>query len=122
MSKKKKPLKMDFTSMEPLQHSPFAALGDAFGLSSNPTAATPKARAEKQAAPSLMVRREKRNKGKRVTCIYHLQDDGKPLLAALKAKLGSGGKADAQVVELQGDHCAAVVDFLERKGFKVRLG
>lgn len=61
--------------------------------------------------------------GKTVTVVkgvplqaVQLADLGK----ALKAMCGSGGAVKAGVIEVQGDHCDRVVEFLKLRGFTVK--
>jgi len=70
----------------------------------------------------LLVRREKRKKGKAVTCVYHLSGEVEALARTLRQKLGTGGNVEDGVVSLQGDHCDKVAALLREQGFQVRLG
>lgn len=121
---KKKQKKLDFESMESLGHNPFAALGNQFNISASaeetekPSQEPPK----KQKQPILMVRMEKRKKGKMVTCVYHLTADHKDILKKLKQTLGTGGSISDDVLELQGDHRSTLPEILEGMNFKTRLG
>ena len=121
-SKKKK--KLDFESMDSLSHNPFAALGGKFGVSSRAEPASPveEKAAEVVEQPILLVRMEKRKKGKVATCVYHIKSGHRDLLKKLKQKLGTGGTLDGDTLELQGDQRKTLPGFLEAEGFKVRLG
>ena len=59
------------------------------------------------------VRKEKRTAGKVVTLLGQVSGDRKVLLKELQKALGVGGKVDGDVVQLQGDHVAAVEHFLD---------
>ena len=72
----------------------------------------------------VQVRLEtKGRKGKGVTVIR-----GVPLAAdelielgkQLKQRCGSGGTVKDGVIEVQGDHCAAVLEVLKQRGWKVK--
>lgn len=73
-------------------------------------------------APSFLVRRtkkgrlpiayEKRAKGKRVTVLGNVSGDAEVLLHELKKRVGAGGVAKEDTVEIQGDHRKAVEEFL----------
>ena len=123
---RKKSKKIDFSNMEELDHKPFAGLAARFGLSPTPTQTESEPKAPKTAAqpsqPMLMVRKEKRAKGKLVTCIYHLLDNHKAVLKQLKAKLACGGSLRDEVLEVQGDRRSEVADYLLAQGYKLRLG
>ena len=59
--------------------------------------------------------------GKSVTMIEGLRisaKDGEKLLKQLKAKLGTGGTLKDGSLEIQGDHCDAVMAELTRIGYK----
>ena len=116
--------KIDLGNMDSLSHNPFAALGGKFGVTpqANNDPEPPPQEAESLEQPMLLVRMEKRKKGKVATCIYHVKSDHRALLKKLKQKLGSGGTLDDDVLELQGDHRKTLPGFLEAEGFKVRLG
>jgi translation initiation factor 1 len=68
-----------------------------------------------------IVRLDRKGRGgKAVTVIEGLQlsvEDGETLLKQLKAKLGAGGTAKNGALEIQGDHCDAVMEELSGKGF-----
>jgi translation initiation factor 1 len=79
------------------------------------------------AAPSdgiVRVSRETKGRGgKAVTLVKGLQLDV-PMLAAigrqLKAACGSGGTVKDGVIEVQGDHCERVIEFLKAQGHTVK--
>lgn len=122
--KKKQKVAMD--EMQPLGHNPFAALGEAFGVTPSEAKDDEPQPAAKASAgvqkAGLMVRKEKRKAGKVMTCVYHLEGDKKALLKEMKQRFGVGGTVDDAVIALQGDAREKVADFLKDKGFKVRLG
>jgi translation initiation factor 1 len=63
----------------------------------------------------------KKRAGKSVTLIEGLplgKGDLETLLRQLKADRGSGGTMKDGALEIQGDHCDAVISFLEKKGFR----
>lgn len=57
---------------------------------------------------------ERRPNGKTVTVLHGVAGDAEALLRALKKTCGAGGAVRGDAVEIQGDHRAAVVRFLER--------
>mmetsp|Transcript_26399 Transcript_26399/g.91086 ORF Transcript_26399/g.91086 Transcript_26399/m.91086 type:complete len:411 (-) Transcript_26399:132-1364(-) len=67
----------------------------------------------------LQVFVEKRPKGKKATCIDHVEGDAQSLLTELKDKLGCGGilapSGAGSRVELQGDHVEAALLFLAER-------
>ncbi len=69
-----------------------------------------------------IVRLDRKGRGgKSVTVIEGLQLSGKEsekLLKQLKAKLGTGGTVKDGSLEIQGDHCDAVMAELARIGYK----
>ena len=76
------------------------------------------------AAPTnkkLIVRLDRKARGgKSVTVIEGLQlsiADSENLLKQLKAKLGAGGTVKNGALEIQGDHCDAVMAELSGKGY-----
>ena len=80
---------------------------------------------ETAAAPSksrAIVRLDrKRRGGKSVTIIEGLQlsvEDSEKLLKQLKAKLGTGGAVKNGALEIQGDHCDAVMAELSGIGYR----
>lgn len=72
----------------------------------------------------VKVSREKQGRGgKTVTVVRGLGLAGEPLTAlakALKAACGSGGTVKDGVVEIQGDHVAKVIDWLQQRGRTVK--
>jgi len=63
----------------------------------------------------------KRRGGKSVTIIEGLQlsvGDSEKLLKRLKAQLGAGGAVKNGALEIQGDHCDAVIAELASLGYK----
>ena len=108
---------------ETLRHNPFAGLGGA----------VPENLPEQPAAPEEAVRSgpvrpwvvgktrkggfaisiERRAKGKVVTVLRNVSGDADALLRELKKRCGAGGVVREDAVELQGNHQAAVVEFLK---------
>lgn len=72
----------------------------------------------------VRVRREtKGRKGKGVTTVSGVplaQDDLKKLAKELKTMCGSGGTIKDGVIEIQGDHCAKVIEKLKTRGWTVK--
>jgi translation initiation factor 1 len=72
----------------------------------------------------VRVRREvKGRRGKTVTTVTGVPVAGaalKELAAELKRSCGSGGALKDGVIEIQGDHCDALVADLEARGFRVK--
>jgi translation initiation factor 1 (eIF-1/SUI1) len=64
----------------------------------------------------LPVAIEKRNKGKKVTVVSNVEGDCAALLSALKNKVGCGGVAGVNQVEVQGEHVTKVEAFLVASG------
>ncbi|CAM2010612.1 translation initiation factor [Acanthopleuribacter pedis] len=125
--KKKDDGKLDFSGMDELKHNPFAALGQSLGVSPEATpkdaATTAAASAKKEPErATLLVRMEKRAKGKQVTCVYHLERDHQKMLKQLKAQLGTGGTLQDDTLEIRGDFREKIGNFFREKGYKVRLG
>jgi translation initiation factor 1 len=63
----------------------------------------------------------KKRAGKSVTVIEGLAlsaGEMEALLRQIKADRGTGGTMKDGVLEIQGDHCSAIISFLEKKGFK----
>ncbi len=84
---------------------------------STPAAQVP---AEKQTA---QLRLEKRKKGKIVTLVAGLHDQGNhlpDLLTALKSMCGAGGTLREGVIEIQGDHLERVRQRLKERGYRVK--
>lgn len=76
-------------------------------------------------AQTARVRREKRAKGKIVTMVGNLDPEGNDLatLAAhLKTRCGAGGTVKDGLIEIQGDHVAAVDAALRALGYRTRTG
>ncbi len=46
------------------------------------------------------------------------EKDRELLLKQLKTRLGTGGAAKGDVLEIQGDHREAVISFLENSGYR----
>lgn len=74
--------------------------------------------------PVHIQRQTKGRKGKGVTVIFDLPQS-EPLLSdyasALRKRCGVGGSIKAGTIELQGDQRQAAKQWLEQKGFKVKL-
>jgi len=72
----------------------------------------------------VRVRRETKGRGgKTVTAISGVPLDSsgvKKLAGDLKRFCGAGGALKEGIIEIQGDHCAAVMQELERRGFRVK--
>jgi len=133
----------------PLQHNPFAVLGELDALKN--LVAEPAPEKEQgiascglrppgqqvvRATPSiipknsrgrLVLRREKKDRGGKIVVIIsgfaELPGANSVMIAdlarELKGKLGCGGSFDRQEIVLQGDRCAAVTALLEELGFRV---
>jgi len=73
----------------------------------------------------LYVSRDRKNrKGKEATLIESFvgtTDDLKDLAKTLKNACGVGGNAKDGYILLQGDHREKVKDFLEQKGYRIKL-
>jgi translation initiation factor 1 len=127
----------------PLQHNPFAMLGELDALKNlapepepeksgghGPplqTAKTPKTTVAKNSRGRLVLRRETKDRGGKVVVVVsgfgELPGSNSVMIAnlakELKGKLGCGGSFDRQEIVLQGDRCAAVNALLEELGFRV---
>jgi translation initiation factor 1 len=127
----------------PLQHNPFAMLGELDALkdlapepepekpqrSPEPakTAKVPKPTVAKNSRGRLVLRRETKDRGGKVVVVVsgfgELPGSNSVMIAnlakELKGKLGCGGSFDRQEIVLQGDRCAAVNALLEELGFRV---
>jgi translation initiation factor 1 len=129
----------------PLQHNPFAMLGELDALKNIPaipepepeepsrapdpgrTAKAPKPVIPKNSRGRLILRREKKDRGGKVVVVISgftgLPGANSVMIAnlakELKGKLGCGGSFDRQEIVLQGDRCAAVNALLEELGFRV---
>jgi translation initiation factor 1 len=72
----------------------------------------------------VRVRSEvKGRRGKTVTTITGVplaEDDLRALAGELKRQCGTGGSAKAGVIEIQGDHCDALIETLRERGFVVK--
>lgn len=72
----------------------------------------------------VRVSRETKGRaGKGVTLVRGLPLDDAALAALgkqLKALCGSGGTVKDGTVEVQGDHCARIIEALQRQGFTVK--
>ncbi|MDH4232496.1 MAG: stress response translation initiation inhibitor YciH [Nitrospirota bacterium] len=70
----------------------------------------------------LLVRLERKSRGgKSVTVIEGLQlpqKEREALLRQLKAKLGTGGAVKDNTLEIQGDHREALIQALEKTGYR----
>ncbi len=129
----------------PLQHNPFAMLGELDALKNIPPISEPKperpARASEPVKPAkapkpvipkksrgrLVLRRETKDRGGKIVVVIsgfaELPGANSVMIAnlakELKGKLGCGGSFDRQEIVLQGDRCAAVNVLLEELGFRV---
>ena len=129
----------------PLQHNPFAVLGELDALKNIPAAPEPEpekpprspepvktAKAPRPPVPKnsrgrLVLRREKKDRGGKVVVVVSgfagLPGANSVMIAnlarELKGKLGCGGSFDRHEIVLQGDRCAAVNALLEELGFRV---
>jgi len=127
----------------PLQHNPFAMLGELDALKDLPPAPEPEkpaplAEPSKPAKPPkpvipkgsrgrLILRREKKDRGGKVVVVIYgfteLPGANSVMIGnlakELKGKLGCGGSFDRQEIVLQGDRAAAVSALLEELGFRV---
>jgi translation initiation factor 1 len=127
----------------PLQHNPFAMLGELDALKNlTPAPEPPKrspapepvrpAKAPKPVIPKnsrgrLVLRREKKDRGGKTVVVVsgftELPGANAVMIAdlakELKGKLGCGGSFDRQEIVLQGDRAAAVNALLEELGFRV---
>ena len=68
-------------------------------------------------------RETKGRKGKGVTLVKGLALDVSALAQLgkqLKTMYGSGGTVKDGVIEIQGDHCERVIEFLKQQGFSVK--
>jgi len=126
---------------EPLQHNPFALLGELDALKDLPPAPVPEPKPPPQnpakpgghgpplqkARGRLILRRETKDRGGKVVVVVsgfaELPGANAVMIGnlarELKGKLGCGGSFDRQEIVLQGDRCAAVCNLLEELGFRV---
>lgn len=120
--KHKQRKKLEIDKLEELTQNPFASLGARYGIEASPEDAAPVEAGEEELSSdvSLLVRKEKRAKGKLVTAIFHHEGDHKQLLKRLKGLLGAGGSVKDDVIELQGDHVERVKQWLGEQGYRVR--
>ncbi len=86
-----------------------------------PAGKTPQARGS-LSQQKVYVRLDRKGRGgKSVTLIEGIQMPGKDreaLLKQLKASLGTGGALKNDVIEIQGDHCDAIIAMLQSMGYK----
>jgi translation initiation factor 1 len=72
----------------------------------------------------VRIRRESKGRGGKtvtVICGVPLDQQGVKVLAGeLKRYCGAGGAVKDGTIEIQGDHCEAVLSELERRGFRVK--
>ena len=72
----------------------------------------------------IRVRREKKGRrGKTVTTVRGLPLDRSELAvlaAELKRRCGSGGSVVSDVIEIQGDHCDALIEALAERGYAAK--
>lgn len=126
MSKKnrKSDEKIDISKLDELRHSPFASLGQRFGVEESDAqpvgSENPENVAKHPRSISVQVRLERRKYGKRVTVIRQFQGDGDQLLRELRRKFATGGQATGTDLELQGDHVDAACTYFESIGIKTR--
>jgi translation initiation factor 1 len=119
----------------PLQHNPFAVLGELDALKDLPKpepepekpVKVPKPVIAKNSRGRLVLRRETKDRGGKVVVVVsgfgELPGANSVMIANLardlKGKLGCGGSFDRREIVLQGDRCAAVCLLLEEWGFRV---
>lgn len=126
----------------PLQHNPFAVLGELDALKDLPRpkpeapkpttevarpAKLPKMTYPKNSRGRLILRRETKDRGGKVVVVVsgfaELPGANAVMIAnlakELKGKLGCGGSFDRHEIVLQGDRAAAVNALLEELGFRV---
>jgi translation initiation factor 1 len=122
----------------PLQHNPFAMLGELDALKNLPPAPEPKVvatvpkpksepPAPRKSRGRLVLRREKKDRGGKIVVVVsgfaELPGANAVMIGDLaremKGKLGCGGSFDRQEIVLQGDRCADVCTLLETLGFRV---
>jgi translation initiation factor 1 len=72
----------------------------------------------------IRVRREKKGRrGKTVTTVSGVPLDRRELAvlaAELKRRCGSGGSVVNDVIEIQGDHCDALIEALAERGYAAK--
>lgn len=120
----------------PLQHNPFALLGEVDALKNlapapepAPPPPKPKAAASipRNSRGRLILRRETKERGGKVVVVVYgfaeLPGANAVMIADLarnlKGRLGCGGSFDRHEIVLQGDRAAAVCTALEDLGFRV---
>ena len=127
----------------PLQHNPFAMLGEVDALKNlaplpepeKPKAQPAPTRPAKEPKPviprnsrgRLILRRETKDRGGKVVVVVYgfaeLPGANAVMIGnlakELKGKLGCGGSFDRHEIVLQGDRCAEVNNLLEELGFRV---
>lgn len=129
----------------PLQHNPFAMLGELDALKNLAPAPEPEVKPrppqpEKVGTPKppkpvipknsrgrLILRRETKDRGGKIVVVVYgfteLPGANAVMIGnlakELKGKLGCGGSFDRQEIVLQGDRCAQVCALLEELGFRV---
>ncbi|HTN75860.1 MAG TPA: translation initiation factor [Pirellulaceae bacterium] len=84
-----------------------------------PPEAAPRVPPEQQ---TVQIAVEKRKKGKVVTVVRGLANDGAlpELLTKLKNACGAGGSEDAGVLEIQGEHVERMRTLLKQWGYRVK--
>lgn len=71
---------------------------------------------------TIYIQRDrKKRKGKTVTIITNLKGDLKSLKKELQKYCGAGGTEKGGVIEIQGDHREKIQDYLQKKGYSVKL-
>ena len=118
--KKKKRIPVDGQSQ--LTHSPFADLGPLIPRDNHEEidpVQSPEF-SDPTKANRLLIREEKRAKGKWVTCVYHLESEEKDHLKKLKRKLGTGGCiGEKGQLELQGHHVSQITSYFKSLGYRL---
>jgi translation initiation factor 1 (eIF-1/SUI1) len=109
----------------PLTHNPFAALSGEGLPTENPPQPAHAEILPDDPGPSFVIQKtkkggypifvEKRGGNKKVTIIRNLSGDLKGLLTVLKKHCSAGGVLREDAIELQGDHCSRVEDFLRQR-------
>lgn len=123
MKRKKKNQKLDLSNLNELAHNPFAQLGETFGIKPSPKdREIPEPVVQPTDQPKLLIRVEKRKGQKKVTAVYHLQNDLETTLKTLKKRFATGGGIQEDAIVLQGDHLQDVVAWFKKEGFSVRGG
>ena len=106
-----------------LSHNPFAGLAGAVpeNLPQHETTRETPSRAAptrpwtvgKTRKGGFAISIERRAKGKQVTVLRNVSGDAEALLRALKKRCGAGGVVREGAIERQGDHQAAVLEFVK---------